>query len=199
MKKVQQNLPSDHVLNTALRRLPQKATPPNLAASLRVLASRERERRLENRSFSTIFAAWRDRTRLQVHNLMRPLALPAAGGLFSAVALFGLWLVPTYPLRGNNTFDVPTALSTDPVLKGTTALGSTGEEIVVDVNVDGQGRMIDYVVVSGARTLKNNTLRRNLETTLLLFTEFDPATNFGRPMNGKVRLVLRSSSVDVKG
>ncbi len=70
--------------------------------------------------------------------------------------------------------------------------------MVVDVNVDGQGRMIDYVVVSGAGSLKNDVLRRSLENTLL-FTEFDPATSFGVPMNGKVRLVLRSSSIDVKG
>ena len=199
MKKVHSNLPSDHVVNAALRSLTRRTPPASLSASLRVMASRERALRVNRRSFSTAFTAWRDRTRLFAHNLMRPLALPAAGGLLSAVTLFGLWLVPTYPLRGNNSFDVPTGLSTEPVLKGTTALGSTGEEVVVDVKVDGQGRMIDYVVVSGAGMLKNNALRRSLETTLLLFTEFDPATNFGRPMNGKVRLVLRSSSVDVKG
>ena len=198
MKKVQSNLPSDHVVNTALRRLTRRTPPASLSASLRVMASRERDRRVNRRSSSATFSAWCDRTRLFAHNLMRPLALPAAGGLLSAVTLFGLWLVPTYPLRGNQAFDVPTGLSTDPVLKGTTALGSAGEEVVVDVTVDGQGRMIDYVVVTGARTLKNDALRRSLETTLL-FTEFDPATNFGRPMNGKVRLVLRSSSVDVKG
>jgi hypothetical protein len=198
MKKVHSNLPSDHVVNTALRRLPRRTPPASLSASLRVMASRERARRANRQGFSATFSVWRDRTRLFAHNLMRPLALPAAGGLLSAVTLFGLWLVPTYPLRGNPSFDVPTGLSTDPVLKGTTALGSAGEEVVVDVTVDGQGRMIDYVVVTGARTLKNDALRRSLETTLL-FTEFDPATNFGRPMNGKVRLVLRSSSVDVKG
>jgi hypothetical protein len=154
MKKVHSNLPSDHVVNAALRSLPRRTPPASLSASLRVMASRERALRVNRRSFSTAFTAWRDRTRLFAHNLMRPLALPAAGGLLSAVTLFGLWLVPTYPLRGNNSFDVPTGLSTEPVLKGTTALGSTGEEVVVDVKVDGQGRMIDYVVVSGAGMLK---------------------------------------------
>jgi len=93
---------------------------------------------------------------------------------------------------------VPTGLSTNPVLRGTAFAGTAGEDVVVDVTVDELGHMADYVVVSGASTLKNDVLRRSLENTLL-FAEFDPATNFGRPMNGKIRLVLRSSSVDVKG
>jgi hypothetical protein len=198
MKRANSEMPSERALNNALQSLSKKAVPPAVSASLRVMASRESLRQRTRRTFGSAFAAWWERTHLLAHNLMRPLALPAAGGLLSAVALFGMWLVPTYPLRGNNTFDVPTGLSTNPVLRGTTFVGTAGEDVVVDVTVDELGRMVDYVVINGASILKNDSLRRSLETTLL-FAEFDPATNFGRPMNGKIRLVLRSSSVDVKG
>src|SRR5438477_7196177 len=117
MKQANSEKPSERALNSALRSLSRKVVPPAVSASLRVMASRESLRQRNRRTFGSAFAAWWDRTHLLAHNLMRPLALPAVGGLFSAVALFGMWLVPTYPLRGNNTFDVPTGLSTNPVLR----------------------------------------------------------------------------------
>jgi hypothetical protein len=55
------------------------------------MASRERRRAAERRSVSAFCRAWLDRTRLMAHNLMQPLALPFAGGVFSALVLFGAW------------------------------------------------------------------------------------------------------------
>ena len=184
-------------VSQALRRLPQRVPPAGLSTSLRVLASRERQRLLSRRTWVQAFAAWQVRTRLYADNLMRPLALPFAGGVFSAAVLFSL-LVSSYPVRGNNAFDVPTALSTNPLVSRIAPFGNAGEDVVVDVTVDGQGRMIDYAIVGGPEGLKKDLLRRSIETTLL-FTEFLPATSFGQPMSGKVRLVLHSSQVDVKG
>jgi len=187
----------------ALRELPQRVPPAGLATSLRVLASRERQRLLSRRSLlgrgtcSQAFSAWQDRARLYATNLMRPLALPFAGGVFSAAVLFSL-LVSSYPVRGNNAFDVPTALSTNPLVSRTAPFGNTSEDVVVDVIVDGQGRMIDYAIVGGPEGLKKDLLRRSIENTLL-FTEFLPATSFGQAVSGKVRLVLHSSQVEVKG
>lgn len=184
---------SNQGLSRALRSLPVRVPPPGLRTSLRVLASRERQRILNHRTF-----AWYDRVRLFAHDLMRPLALPFAGGVFSTVVLFSMWLVPTYPVRGDSTFDVPTVLTTEATVKGTAPIGTGGSDVVVDVIVDGQGRMVDYTIVSGPSLLKNEALRRSVENTLL-FTEFTPATTFGYPMAGKMRLFLHSSHIDVKG
>ena len=82
-------------------------------------------------------------------NFMRPMAIPFAGGVLSAVVLFSMWLVPTYPLRANNAFDIPTMLSTEASIKSAAAVGAANGEIVVDVTVDDQGRMVDYQIVSG--------------------------------------------------
>jgi hypothetical protein len=129
---------------------------------------------------------------------MRPLALPFAGGVFSTVVLFSMWLVPTYPVRGSNAFDAPTMLTTEATVKRTGPVGTSGGEVIVDVMIDGQGRMVDYNIVSGHSGLTSDALRRNIEN-ILIFTEFTPATAFGQPMSGKMRLQLGSSRIDVKG
>jgi hypothetical protein len=180
----------DEVLSRMLRGLRPRVPPAGLTTSLRVLASRELGRwphitRLE-------------RFRLFADNLMRPLALPFAGGVFSTVVLFSMWLVPTYPMRAANGFDVPTILATEATVKGTGPISAAGEAMVVDVTIDGGGRMIDYHVVSGRNVLTNDAVRRNLEN-MLLFTEFTPATSFGLPTAGRIRLYLDSSHIDVKG
>jgi len=182
----------DKALSRALRSLPRRLPPLSLTSSLRVLASRERSR-IANRGIAGM-----DRLRLFADNLMRPLALPFAGGVFSTVVLFSMWLVPTYPVRGSSSFDVPTILTTEATVKLTGPIGASGGEVIVDVVIDGQGRMVDYTIVSGHSVLNNDSLRRNIEN-ILIFTEFTPATSFGQPMSGRVRLQLGSSRIDVKG
>ncbi len=141
-----------------------------------------------------------DRARLFVDNLMRPLALPFAGGIFSAVALFSMWVIPTYPLRGSITADVPTGLSTQAAIQQTGPVGATGD-VVVDVTVeplaDGTGRMLDYRIVCG-NVANDEALRHSIES-FLIFTVFKPATALGQPVVGKIRLSLQSSHIDVKG
>jgi hypothetical protein len=186
---------NDEVLSRVLRGLSPLVAPPMLSTSLRVLASRELSRRSSK--------GWLDRLRLFSDNLARPLALPLAGGVFSTVILFSMWLVPTYPMRAASGFDVPTMLTTEATVKWTGPIGNAGEDMVVDVTIDGGGRMVDYTIVqynnvSGRNVLNSEALRRNLEN-MLLFTEFTPATSFGQPTAGKIRLCLDSSHIDVKG
>jgi hypothetical protein len=185
-------LRNDETISHALRSLPRRLPPPGLNSSLRVLASRERRRRVYG---STI--AFRDRLRLFTDNLMRPLALPFAGGVFSTVILFSMCVVPAYPVRGSSTFDVPTGLTTAATVKLTAPIAAHAGDVVVDITVDGYGRMIDYTIVSGNAS-NNAALRRSIEGILLL-TMFTPATSFGQPVEGRIRLSLRSSQIDVKG
>jgi hypothetical protein len=186
-------------LGRLLRRLPPPVSPKGLTTSLQVIASRARGRAVLSRRQR--IGQWFAQIQLQFDNLMRPLALPAAGGFFSALALFGTLLVPTYPLRAAGSSDVPTMLTTEAAIRGTVpvGLGSSGEA-VVDVMIDEQGRMVDYKVVTGSAVLANRTLRRRLENTLL-FTEFIPATSFGMPVPISVVRVSvgLDSRVDVRG
>ena len=167
---------------------PPRVPPAGLATSLRVIASRERQRLIEHRSPGGVFTAWLNRTRLTLQDLVRPLMLPATGGVFSAIVLFSMWLVPTYPLRAKMAVDIPTQLTTGvQVQRSVTAALSAS--VLVDVDVDDQGHLMGYQIVSGADVVADPLMRRRMETALW-FTTFSPATAFGMPMAGKTRVLL---------
>ncbi len=98
-----------------LRSLPKLTPPADLTTRLRVVASKVRT---ESFGGASPWRRWLDRVELSLHNLMRPLALPAAGGLCAAVFLFST-LVPTFQsaYAMSESGDIPTMLSTEPILK----------------------------------------------------------------------------------
>jgi len=198
--RVDQNtvLTDNRALKAAIKGMRNSAPPAGLTTSLRVLASRERHRAAERRSLAAFSRAWMDRFRLTTHNLMQPLALPFAGGVFSAILLFSAWVAPAYPVFAHGGADVPTGLSTLASVKFAPPIGMPDADIVVDILIDSQGRMLDYSMVSGKLDARS---RRTLEN-VLMFTEFVPATAFGQPGVGRLRVWLNSSRidrVDVKG
>ncbi len=179
-----------------LRSLPKRIPPADLTTRLRVVASKVRME-----SFSSPWSRWQDRVELSLRNLMRPLALPAVGGLCSAVFLFST-LVPMFKsaFALSESGDIPTMLSTGPLLKYTGPVDYTDGDAVVDLQLDDQGRIIDFTIVS-APGQQSEKLRRSIENSLL-FTEFRPATTFGRGVASTVRISFRSSRssrIDVRG
>jgi len=201
-------LDGDQELCAALRALPRPSAK-GLTTSLRVMASRERQRRVAaQQGWWSRVTDFSDRLSLHAGNVMGPIVLPLTGGVFSAVVLFGVMLsiVPVH--ASTEGFDVPTMLTTEAGVKGAAPIcaGDDGDVIVVDISLDGQGRMVDYTIVSGAAVLQNAALRRRLEN-ILLFTEFVPATTFGQPTTSRLRLMSgfgvrlppRSSRIEVKG
>jgi len=184
---IEEHVSHEHVSMT-LRSLPPRVPPTDLTTALRVIASRERQRLVESRSPGRLFATWLDRTHFMLRELLRPLMLPATGGVFSAVVLFSMWVVPTYPLRAKMAIDIPTQLTTGvQVQRSVTAALSAS--VLVDVDVDDQGHLLGYQIVSGADVVADPLMRRRMETALW-FTTFSPATSFGRPMAGKTRVLL---------
>jgi hypothetical protein len=135
---------------------------------------------------------------LRINNLMRPLMLPVAGGFASACVLFSIF-APDFAFVRSVQNDVPTpVLYTHASVSYSMPLAMSGSEIVVDIHVDGSGRMTDYRVVSGQSLLRDHELRRRLESTLLV-TQFNPATSFGQPVYGKIRVRLVRNEIEVKG
>jgi hypothetical protein len=188
---------SQRAMRSSLRALPRLAPPSELSIQLRVLASRERAIDRTPGSF------WRrciGRTELFFINLMKPLALPAAGGLCSAVLFFTM-LVPTlWNFRKSMVEDVPLRDligATAPTVTSMAPIGFEYGNAEVDLRIDGQGRIINYSIVDGSGRAPD-TLRRSIENTLL-FTTFKPATSDGVPIPSTLRLSFQSSRIDVKG
>jgi len=73
------NLRGVDSIGESLRSLSMKVPPAELRTSLRVIASRERQRRLEHRDFATIWHTWRENAQLFLDNVVvRGAGLPAA-------------------------------------------------------------------------------------------------------------------------
>lgn len=182
-------------VSRALRQLPRAVPTEDLSLRLRIAASRDRARRLRRRQFGLAGAAaycWQ-----WTGQLMRPLALPFAGGLASAIVLFGL-LVPNVYMRSvSGPNDAPTAFYTQATVKALAPFGFREDEFVVEVMVDEQGRMTDYTITQGPSLVKDAQLRRSVENNLL-FTEFTPATVFGQPMPGKLFLSFSHRRINIK-
>jgi hypothetical protein len=182
----------------ALKALPALKPPPYLLTTLRVLASRDQARRVSGETLPAPWAEWVARVKFRARLVMRPLAVPVAGGLASALLLFGLVMPNFMSLRHDAGFDVPTILSTGPIFVGMGPFGFGEDEIVVDLTVDGQGRFVDYSLPDGQDWANDPDVRKAVENALL-FTRFSPGTTFGLPASSKVRFTLRRSHIDVRG
>lgn len=189
-------LPNEADIRAALRTLPSRTAPPDLKVRLRVAASREAVRRR-----STWWNRVRQELRLWSDNAMRPFAVPAAGGVMSAVVLFSA-LAPSLTAPGNHDamLDTPTAIYRSATIEAMWPFEF--DDVELELTIDDRGRMLDYEFADAHcnRAYKSADMRRALEQKLLL-TKFRPATAFGQPTNGKMRVTFRtgSSRIDVKG
>ena len=178
-------------LRGALRQLDKPELPVRLRDGLRMLALNERLRRLSHVGFSARAHGWAGRLQLVFENLMRPMALPFAGGLLSALVMFAM-LVPSLAFPHNFRNDVPLwVLYTDPALQEMNPADAS-DEIVVEVTIDERGRVQGYAVTRGQMTPE-------IKNTLVQYLRFTPATVFGQPIWNRVLVSFRRSQISVRG
>ena len=144
---------------------------------------------------SRIWPRWK----VRLQNFFRPLAVPATGGVLSALILFGglmsnLWFSPR-----DWKDDVPLtyfadAWISDPVVRIPSPWGIS-EEITVEAFIDTTGRIYDFRMVH-LPSAQPGDVRMQLANALLT-TRFAPAMSFGRPVRGK--LLIAFVQVDVQG
>jgi hypothetical protein len=181
-------------LRKFLRQLPAAEAPERLTTQLQVIASRERAYRLATINFSAAVRYWTGKARLIFDNMMKPLALPFAGGLASALCLFSM-LVPTLGFRHNFANDVPTVLYTEACVEEMAPFTFARDEGAIELTIDEKGRIVDYAVPAG---IPRREVMSNIGN-MMLFTSFTPATWFGHPTAGKLRVSFRRSHIVVKG
>ncbi len=174
----------DHLqtIQSDIRSLPRQRIPSELALQMRVRLSQD------------LHADWVSRLQVRMDNALRPVLLPATGGILTAVIFFGLIFGTNFvPPRGLP--DVPTALATPPRLRELPPLNfnTDDDQLVLLTQVDAAGRVMSYEVISGHISPE---LRHKLDR-VMYFSVFDPATTFGMPTDGKVLLSL--SRITVRG
>ncbi len=180
-------------VRSLLRRVPVIPTPRWLSTNLLVLASRERVRQQRYSSWRALARDLTARAQLAVDNLMRPVALPVAGGLVAALFLFSM-LVPSLQSLSGPLSERPTGLYTEPTVATVSPFG-VSDEVVVELVLDSEGRIIDYAVPN--RQVDRELIRQI--GNMILFTSFHPATSFGQPTSGRLTVSFSRSHIVVKG
>lgn len=186
-------------LRKQLRAMPRMQPTEHQSLQLRILASKERVRAARYADWPSTYRYLYGRFSLHLENVMKPIAVPAVGGLMIALALF-LFLAPVYPLRTVNaaSFDVPTRLSTTASVKTMASFTALERPVTLLVDVNYEGRAVSYLIEEGQAAMQNEMVRRRIEQ-ILLFTVFTPATNFGLPCAGQVRISVDRNVVLVQG
>jgi hypothetical protein len=189
-------------LRRLMRTMPQRRVPGAIESRLRVMASHQAARRVLHMTWGSLARGWLDSARLAIDNAMRPVALPFAGGLCSALVLF-LILMPNLGFERKVSNDVPIALYTEasmiepamiemaPFNKG------SNDEIVIEVSLDEKGEITGYSIPEGVKI--SHDIATGI-TQMMLLSSFTPATLFGQPTPSKLLVSFRSrSGIVVKG
>jgi hypothetical protein len=174
------------------------APPEDLAMRIRLAAAHARTREQWPRRLLA-------RAALISENILQPLALPATGGILTAIFAF-LFVVQGIlvgvPTAGAN--DWPgnliqparlESLAPFPV-NGIADSGDTPDAglLIVDATLNEQGQVVSYNILAGP----NDATTRHQLDQVLLFSRFRPQLSFGRPMPGG-RVILNFSEVRVRG
>lgn len=197
-------LQSFRKLSILLSRVPKNIPPAGLAVRIKVAAAQAQQ----SQDWPSRLRKIRDRAEIVLDHVLRPLAVPATGGIFSAIAVFALVLqlvVPGITVRAVSN-DVPLNILRPAELLSLSdypqAWAPEQHEVelalphglLVDVTVDAHGQMAGYQILAGPTSAD---LRHQLDQ-MLLFSRFRPMMSFGRPTSGG-HVILSFSAVRVRG
>lgn len=183
-------------LSLHLARLESVAPPADSAMQIRVRAS-------QLQSWRVISARIRGRMRLLFENILEPLAVPATGGVLTAVIVFALVvqsLTMGMPL-GAVPHDLQTNLIQPARLESLAPFSITGighsysaGVLIIETTVNAEGQAVNYNILAGPTDV---AARRQIDQ-VLLFSKFRPQMTFGRPTPGG-RVLLNFSEIRVRG
>src|ERR1039458_9638218 len=188
------------LLSTQLARMERVPPPANLALRIRVKASQN------SSAWTAVRQLW-SRALLISQNMLKPLAVPATGGVLTAVGVFVLVvqsMLVGMPLGGVAANDSPLDLVQPAQLEslapfplpgiGETDGHANSGALLLEATLNAQGEVVFYKILSGPNDV---AVKRQIDQ-VLLFSRFRPQLGFGRPMGGG-RVLLNFNEVRVRG
>jgi hypothetical protein len=187
-------------LVVALANLERVQPPANLATSIRLSAAKTHS------PWQGVRKLWA-RAAVVFEDVLEPLAVPATGGVVTALVVFALLvqnILVGVPMGGVVANDLPLNLVQParleslapfpvPVVIATDDHPGSGL-LLVEATLNAHGQVVSYKILSGP---SDDAAQKQLDQ-LLLFSRFRPQTNFGLPKDGG-RVVLNFSAVRVRG
>jgi Putative zinc-finger len=185
-------------VSVCLGHVQRVAPPADLATRIRVQVSQVRT------CWGAARNAW-NRAVLVFENILEPLAVPATGGIVTALVVFVLVvqnimvgvpmgvvpndlplnLVQPAQVESLAPFAVPGLVATE---------GNPAGALMIEATLNAQGDVVFYQILSGPN---DDAIRGQIEQ-VLLFSRFRPRLSFGRPMDGG-RVLIGFSEVRVRG
>ncbi|MGO8790802.1 MAG: anti-sigma factor family protein [Terriglobia bacterium] len=163
-----------------LRALPRRQVPPELALRLRVQVSQ----RLHKNPVSLLW--------VRLENALKPLLIPATGGVLTAVICFCLFM-GSHVVPVTDAPDVTVQWATPARVQELAPMDFISDDngLLLVTQINAEGRVKGYRLLSGQRSPE---LMERLDR-MIYFSIFQPATMFGRPTDGQVVLSLRRITV----
>jgi len=171
-------------IRSALQMLPPVASPKDLRTRLLVTASQERRLLLEEDGSRLLRLVRRWKFRL--NEMMRPLTIPATGGLASSLVLFSALAFTILSSTTGVAYDVP-------------VLGAGGVNanlvpvelrtaVVLSMSLDWNGRITNYVVKDGSNSFVGNPNR--LESNNISLPQIPSVLAMAQPISSDIRISL---------
>jgi len=179
-------------LRSGLKSLPSLGVSPLLRTRLSIIASRERSRQALRRTVATRFVEFRSTVKLMFDNLLRPIAVPAAGGMLASFLCFGA-IVDTLHVHPEWQNDIPVGLYTQVAIDDVSPFSVAGQDVIVQLTIDQNGVVTDFELPQGSGSPDEMREIGNL----VLYSSFVPATAFGQRVSGKI--LVNIHHINIRG
>jgi hypothetical protein len=166
-------------VRSTLRDLRVPIAPAPLRTELLIMASRER--RLSRISpFERLWNRWKFR----LNEMMRPLTIPATGGVLSSLILFAALALTISTTTRAVAYEVPVIYAdrTDPNLVPVELRSS----VVLTLSLDGNGRITDYAVRDGSASFVGDPSR--LQSNNIALPEFRTVLAMTQPVSRDISI-----------
>lgn len=179
-------------LSHGLKHLPRVSVPPILQTRLNVLASRERSRQVLRVTLSARWQELRSRMKLMFDNLLKPIAIPAIGGMLASSLCFGV-IVDTLQFHPEwIADDIPVGYYTQVAIDDVSPFTNcVGKDLLVQLTIDRNGKVIGFEVPQG----KASSDEMEEIGNLVLYSSFTPAMAFGDRVTGKILVHIQHLNV----
>ncbi len=160
-------------------------SPARLRTALRVIASQERQSTL-----ATHGARWKgiwNRWRFRLDQFMRPLTVPATGGLLSSLILFGALAFTIGTSTQIVSYEVPVFFADHS--EANLVPVELRSSVMVTLSLDGNGRITDYSVRDGAASFVGDAAR--LQPANISMPTFPSVLALAQPINSDISILFR--------
>jgi hypothetical protein len=129
-------------------------------------------------------------------NLLRPLAVPATGGILASFFCIAM-ILNTLHFHPEWQPDIPVSLFTQVTIEGLSPFSVDGPDVTMQLTVDPSGAVSDFELPDGDNTRTASPQEMKEIGNMVLFSTFTPATSFGQRVSGKI--VVGSRHINIRG